>query len=145
MPYFSSFDTCEEKSKEAVSFRVGNSKCQWFCIFQWNCWPREFAWQNRTFWRSASEGEANFWWRKEWNSLKQRLDHGTRDQPECFASPSHELYLDSSVLYVQSEQFLNCWQDTLQTLQFRGLKRPSAKQRNQHSLQFSSITTTVNK
>ena len=60
MPYFSSFDTCEEKSKEAVSFRVGNSKCQWFCIFQWNCWPREFAWQNRTFWRSASEGEANF-------------------------------------------------------------------------------------
>ena len=67
------------------------------------------------------------------------------DQRECFASPSHELYLDSSVLYVQSEQFLNCWQDTLQTLQFRGLKRPSAKQRNQHSLQFSSITTTVNK
>lgn len=89
------------------------------------------------------KGRPIFWWRKEWNSLKQRLDHGTRES--SMISPNFLPHLPSSILYVQSEQFLNCWQDTLQTLQFRGLKRPSAKQRNQHSFQFSSITTTVNK
>ena len=49
---------------------------------------------------------------------------------------------------MQSEHFFDLlarYSDTLQTFQFRVLKRPSAKQRNWNSLQFSSSTTTVDK
>lgn len=47
--------------------------CQWFCI-KIKLLAMRICLNNRTLWRSASEGEANFLWRKEWNSLKQRLD-----------------------------------------------------------------------
>ena len=54
--------------------------------------------------------------RKEYNSLKQKIGtYGiqTPHQPEVLpilTFPS--CHLDSSVLYVQSEHFMNCWQDT---------------------------------